>query len=126
MSNLVILRLTKHFKANVAGEVCSFPPETAAHILKNQGAEKLAELKDGERYDVETGKVVKLEPDAPGSDVAAAAKREVDKARKLAAEIEAGAKRAVAEAQKATEDAEKALAAANARIAELEANQKRK
>lgn len=56
--SLVVLKMKKHFGNNVSGEICTFSPETAEHIMKHQGGEKLAELKDGERYDVKTGKVV--------------------------------------------------------------------
>jgi hypothetical protein len=71
MPELIVLRMKKHYGSNVAGEVASFSPETAAHILKHEGAEKLAELEAGERYDIKMGKVVKVgapdQPAAPGA-----------------------------------------------------------
>lgn len=61
MSKLSILKLTKTFGNNHAGEVAGFTASTAAHILKHGGAELLAEIDPKtERYDIETKKTVKL------------------------------------------------------------------
>lgn len=42
--NLKVLRLTKHFGNNNYGEVASFSPETAAHIMKHNGGELIGEI----------------------------------------------------------------------------------
>jgi hypothetical protein len=66
MQKLVVIKLAKHFNHNVAGEICSFSTETAAHILKFEGGEKLAEYTEGvERYDSAAGKVVPLAQSKP-------------------------------------------------------------
>jgi hypothetical protein len=58
---LVTLKLTKHYGNNVSGEIASFNPSTAAHILKHGGGEKLAEFDEAtHRFDVKTGKAVPL------------------------------------------------------------------
>lgn len=44
MPTLKLLRLTKHFGSNTAGEVAGFSPETAGHILKNQGGELIGDF----------------------------------------------------------------------------------
>lgn len=44
MPILKVIRLTKHFGANVAGEVCGFTPDTAAHIIRNQGGELIGDM----------------------------------------------------------------------------------
>ena len=54
----VVMKLSKDFGSNMRGEICGFTPDTAAHIIKNNGGEKLAEISPGERYDVESKKVV--------------------------------------------------------------------
>ncbi|MHB1065420.1 MAG: hypothetical protein ACYC1Z_13195 [Georgenia sp.] len=41
---LKLLRLTKHYGSNTAGETCGFSPETAAHILKSQGGELIGDF----------------------------------------------------------------------------------
>lgn len=64
-SKLSILKLTKTFGNNHAGEVAGFTLPTAAHILKHNGAELLAEIDPKtERFDLELKKVVKLAPAA--------------------------------------------------------------
>jgi len=56
---LVTLRLTKHFGNNVAGEIASFHPKAAEHILKHAGGEELARFDEAtHRFDVKTGKAV--------------------------------------------------------------------
>lgn len=61
MAKVAVLKLSKHFGVNNPGEVAGFTLDTAAHILRHGGAEKLAEIDPKlERYDVETGKVVAL------------------------------------------------------------------
>jgi hypothetical protein len=44
MPALKLIRLTKSFGANNAGEIASFTPDTAAHILKHQGGEVLGDF----------------------------------------------------------------------------------
>lgn len=44
MPNLKLLRLTKHYGANTAGELAGFSPDTAAHIQKNQGGELIGDF----------------------------------------------------------------------------------
>lgn len=44
MPILKLLRLTKHFGNLNAGEVASFTPETATHILRNQGGELIGDI----------------------------------------------------------------------------------
>lgn len=44
MPILKLLRLTKHYGANTAGEIASFNPDTAAHIVKNQGGELIGDF----------------------------------------------------------------------------------
>lgn len=62
---LVVMKMTKHYGNNLIGDVCSWPEEQAAHILKHSGGEKLAVVEFGvERYDVATGKVVPLKASA--------------------------------------------------------------
>lgn len=61
MAKVAIIKLTKHFGNNNPNEVAGFTLDTAAHILRNNGGEKLAEIDPKlERYDVELGKVVSL------------------------------------------------------------------
>lgn len=61
---LVTLRLTKHFGNNVSGEIASFNPKAAEHILKHAGGEKLAEFDETtHRFDVKTLKAVPLAED---------------------------------------------------------------
>jgi hypothetical protein len=56
---LTTLRLKKHFGNNVAGEIASFTPEIAEHILKHSGGERLADFDDStHRFDLATGKAV--------------------------------------------------------------------
>jgi hypothetical protein len=58
---LVALRLTKHFGSNTAGEVATFTPVTAAHILKSNGGEKLCEYDElTQAFDAATNKAVPL------------------------------------------------------------------
>lgn len=58
MADRVVVKMTKHFGVNTPGEICSFSAETAKHILKHDGAEKLAELEPGEIYDTVTKRVI--------------------------------------------------------------------
>jgi hypothetical protein len=61
MAELVMMKLTKHFQPNVAGETCAFTPRTAEHIKKHQGGEEVARFDDlTHRFDPKTGKAVKL------------------------------------------------------------------
>ena len=43
---LKLLRLTKHFGSNVAGEVVGLSPATADHVLKNQGGTLIGDFDD--------------------------------------------------------------------------------
>lgn len=61
MAKVAILKLSKQYQNNNAGEVCGFTLQTAEHILRNNGAEKLAEIDPKlERFDTATAKVVPL------------------------------------------------------------------
>lgn len=63
MAKQHVLRLSKHYGCNVAGEVAGFSPGEAAHILKHEGGEELAVIELGrERYDLQQKRVVTLEP----------------------------------------------------------------
>lgn len=53
MANLKLLRLTKHFGNNNAGEVASFSPETASHIVRNQGGELIGDIDTARQIYVE-------------------------------------------------------------------------
>lgn len=44
MTALKLLRLTKHFGNNNMGEIASFTPETAAHIVKMNGGELVGDI----------------------------------------------------------------------------------
>lgn len=68
MPILKLLRLTKHYGANTAGEVAGFTPETAAHIIKNQGGELIG--------DFDPARQVVVQRD--GKTVIADAERELD------------------------------------------------
>lgn len=58
---LVTLKLTKHVGANTIGEVCSFSPDAAAHIMKHNGGTELARFDElTHRFDVASGKAVPL------------------------------------------------------------------
>lgn len=62
MADLVMMKLSKHFAPNVAGETCSFTPKTAEHIKKHNGGEELARFDDTtHRFDPKSGKAVKIE-----------------------------------------------------------------
>lgn len=62
MSNLVMIKLTKHFGPNVIGETAGFSPEAAEHIQKHNGGEVVAKFDSTtHRFDRVTGKAVKLE-----------------------------------------------------------------
>jgi hypothetical protein len=86
MPELVVLQLSKHYKNNIAGEIASFPPDVAAHIIKADGGTKLAELDRDQRYDVATKKVVPIEKSNP-ADVAEL-KAKLAKATQLVADLE--------------------------------------
>lgn len=61
MADLVMMKLTKHFPPNTAGETCSFTPKTAEHIKKHNGGEELARFDDTtHRFDQRLGKPVAL------------------------------------------------------------------
>lgn len=65
MAKIAILKLSKHYGNNNPSEVAGFTLDTAAHILKHNGGEKLAEIDPKlERYDVDSGKVVALKASA--------------------------------------------------------------
>ena len=54
---LHVITLKKHYGCNVAGETCTFPPEVAAHILKDNGGEEHGVVEAGkERWDFPPGK----------------------------------------------------------------------
>lgn len=58
---LVTMKLKKHFGANTAGEICSFSPGTADHILKHSAGDELARFDEvTHRFDVATSKAVPL------------------------------------------------------------------
>ncbi|GMV19019.1 MAG: hypothetical protein AMXMBFR56_72430 [Polyangiaceae bacterium] len=58
---LVTLKLTKHYGNNVSGEIASFTPKTAEHILKHAGGEELARFDEStHRFDVKSSKAVPL------------------------------------------------------------------
>lgn len=64
--NLKLLRLTKHFGNNNAGEVASFTPDTAAHIVKHNGGEVIGDIDPARQlYVVRDGKgvIVDAEPE---------------------------------------------------------------
>lgn len=59
---IVMMKLTKHFAPNVAGETCSFSPKTAEHIKKHNGGDELARFDPTtHRFDQASKKAVKLE-----------------------------------------------------------------
>lgn len=58
---LVMIKLKKHFGANVIGETASFTPETAKHIQAHQGGDVVAEFDaTTHRFDPGSGKAVPL------------------------------------------------------------------
>lgn len=61
MPILKVIRLTKHFGANVAGEVCGFTPDTAAHIMRSQGGELIGDMDTTKQVVVE--RYVEVEDD---------------------------------------------------------------
>jgi hypothetical protein len=61
-----IVKLSKQFGNNNAGETAGFTPEVAAHIVKNEGGKLLAEIDPKtERYDESAGKIVSLKAPEP-------------------------------------------------------------
>ncbi|MDP2275292.1 MAG: hypothetical protein Q8K32_31390 [Archangium sp.] len=66
MPILKLLRLTKHYGANTAGEIASFTPETAAHIQKNGGGELIGDFDPARQVVVERDEkvlIVDAEPE---------------------------------------------------------------
>lgn len=66
---LKVIQLTKHYGANVAGEVCGFTPDTAAHIMKHQGGEMIGDFDPSRQLVVDRdGKhvIVDAEPELDG------------------------------------------------------------
>jgi len=54
---LVTIQLSKHYGANIKGEVASFSPQVAEHILKHGGGVKLCEFDETKQvFDAETKK----------------------------------------------------------------------
>lgn len=52
---LVTIQLSKHYGANIKGEVASFSPQVAEHILKHNGGVKLCEFDEAKQaFDPET------------------------------------------------------------------------
>lgn len=63
---IVTVKMTKHFGNNVAGEVCGFSPDTAAHILESKGGEMIAKWDENtHRFDMKTMKAVPLATKRP-------------------------------------------------------------
>lgn len=95
MPKQVVIALSKHYNSNVVGDVASFLPDTAAHILKNNGGEKLADLEDGEVLDVEewrkTGKKVVVKASSPVQEATTA--KQLAAAQARIAELEEGRRR---------------------------------
>lgn len=53
MPILKVIRLSKHFGNNTAGEVCGFSADTAAHIMRNQGGELIGDMDTAKQVIVE-------------------------------------------------------------------------
>lgn len=72
MPTFKLLHLTKHFGNLNAGEVASFTPDTAAHILRHQGAKLIGDIDPAKQL------VVKREVDGESKHVIVDAEPEVD------------------------------------------------
>lgn len=70
MPILKLLRLTKHYGANTAGEIASFTPDTAAHIVKNQGGELIGDFDPARQVVVERDDAVLIVDAEPEIDSA--------------------------------------------------------